>query len=511
MSNVDPLTLFQNSNNIEGLQSRNKNNFKSQKRPRGEYDQDKNIDVEKESNKKMRKKWKKKRKKLEKKLKKRAKKKAKKEEKKAKKKAKKLKKKRRSKTNSSSSSSSSSSEPDDGISDEEEEIYVGKWDENVFNVTVLDILKKNIRMHGALQQVFGALDAGQGIVLGGIENADVKNTLQHVFNVLPIVKHLNGEQSLYRKSDINLKSLLQKLYEQIQKMKADNLMQNYNVDTKNQTIKKNNYNNNNNNNTSSSTIISSNNDVDQINQEISSSDDDDFGPQIANSSKVRGAHRDFTEDEIMRTKKYSKSKSQSNTSNTVGKSKRGDWMTQLPEGRNIFTQMQASTGPRKFLKTSVDRKLASDGGINLWTATPEQRLKIQRDKANKKLLGYDSNFNTTNNNKQVTSGGIVGKINLPQSTNGRKNIVIRQPVQNNNDGTPTLSLLEDHRLRNQSKNNKKGYDGKKGDDTRKRNEQEQNGSWRERELLQGAVDKSHLKSIISGAKNMTNRFSSGKM
>ena len=115
-----------------------------------------------------------------------------------------------------------------------------------------------------------------------------KNTLQHVFNVLPIVKHLNGEQSLYRKSDINLKSLLQKLYEQIQKMKADNLMQNYNVDTKNQTIKKNNYNNNNNNNTSSSTIISSNNDVDQINQEISSSDDDDFGPQIANSSKVRG-------------------------------------------------------------------------------------------------------------------------------------------------------------------------------------------------------------------------------
>ena len=46
---------------------------------------------------------------------------------------------------------------------------------------------------------------------------------------------------------------------------------------------------------------------------------------------------------------------------------------------------------------------------------------------------------------------------------------------------------------------------------RKRNEQEQNGSWRERELLQGAVDKSHLKSIISGAKNMTNRFSSGKM
>ena len=84
-------------------------------------------------------------------------------------------------------------------------------------------------------------------------------------------------------------------------------------------------------------------------------------------------------------------------------------MTQLPEGRNIFTQMQASTGPRKFLKTSVDRKLASDGGINLWTVTPEQRLKIQRDKANKKLLGYDSNFNTTNNNKQVTSGGIVGK------------------------------------------------------------------------------------------------------
>ena len=66
-------------------------------------------------------------------------------------------------------------------------------------------------------------------------------------------------------------------------------------------------------------------------------------------------------------------------------------------------------------------------------------------------------------------------------------------------------------MRNQSKNNKNGYDGKKGDDTRKRNEQEQNGSWRERELLQGAVDKSHLKSIISGAKNMTNRFSSGKM
>ena len=129
MSNVDPLTLFQNSNNIEGLQSRNKNNFKSQKRPRGEYDQDKNIDVEKESNKKMRKKWNKKRKKLENKMKKRAKKKAKKEKKKAKKKAKKLKKKRRSKTHSSSSSSSSSSsEPDDGISDDEEEIYVDDFE-----------------------------------------------------------------------------------------------------------------------------------------------------------------------------------------------------------------------------------------------------------------------------------------------------------------------------------------------------------------------------------------------
>ena len=195
MSAVDPLSLFQKSS--------------SNKRPR-EDSEDGSLVKHVESNKKLRKKLKKKRKKLEKKLKKRAKKKAKKEKKKAKKKAKKLKKKEISKKQSSSSSSvSSSSDSDSDDSSDNEENHIQEFNKDIFDVTILNVLNENIALYAPIQQVFGALDSGQGIVLDGIENITVKNVLQQVFNVLPIVKHRSGEQSLYKKSGLILEWAVQ--------------------------------------------------------------------------------------------------------------------------------------------------------------------------------------------------------------------------------------------------------------------------------------------------------------
>jgi hypothetical protein len=525
MSAVDPLSLFQKSS--------------SNKRPR-EDSEDGSLVKHDKSNKKLRKKMKKKRKKLEKKLKKRAKKKAKKEKKKAKKKGKKLKKRETSKKKSSSSSSvSSSSDSDSEDSSEDEENHIQEFNKKLFDVTILNVLNENIALYAPIQQVFGALDSGQGIVLDGIENTTVKNVLQQVFNILPIVKHRNGEQSLYKKSGLILKILLEDAYKRFQTIKEESILQNNNNKSNNIHSPNDNYvsksfldatpdfssiiissNNNNinhnygsknyNNNTEPPQEVSK---VDNLTAQIESSDDDDvFGPQTANSSKARVSHRDFTEDEILRTKKFSKKSLTTSSPARSGNSRRGDWMTKLPEGRNLFTQMQASKGPRKFLKTNVDRKLASDGGINLWTATPEERLKIQQDKANKKLLGYDINSNQSNNK---SSGGIVGKINLPPSTNRNMN-VIRQPVASNNNYRRNLSLLELHRL-NTSKNSGSSGTGSdngatvmnKKKDTK--NNAKSNTSWREREFIRGAVDKSNLKNILEGALEMNNRFSSGKM
>ena len=101
-------------------------------------------------------------------------------------------------------------------------------------------------------------------------------------------------------------------------------------------------------------------------------------------------------------------------------------MTKLPEGRNIFTQMLGSKGPRKFLATNVDRKLASNDAVNLWTATPEQRMKIQQEKANKKLLGYDTS--SSNKNGVVSSGGVVGTITpLPLKIERRHGQYFKMP------------------------------------------------------------------------------------
>ena len=151
-------------------------------------DDDGVVDLDKNERraKKLKKKMKKKRKKLEKKLKKRAKKKAKKERRKAKKLRKKLK---NQKAAHSSSSSSLSSDSDDSSSDEEGDA-VKEFNVETFQNVVKDILKNNIAMFPALQQVLGALDTGQGIVLDGIQNIEAKKMLERVFNVLPMVKHV---------------------------------------------------------------------------------------------------------------------------------------------------------------------------------------------------------------------------------------------------------------------------------------------------------------------------------
>ena len=188
-------------------------------------------------------------------------------------------------------------------------------------------------------------------------------------------------------------------------------------------------------------IGGTNGDVNNINAAVrssSSDDDDDFGPQRVDSANLRTAHRGFTEDEILRTKHFAKGSTKDSTGTASGSSKREEWMTKLPEGRNIFTQMLGSKGPRKFLATNVDRKLASNDAVNLWTATPEQRMKIQQEKANKKLLGYDTS--SSNNNGVVSSGGVVGTINF-SSTRGRNEA--RPVVQN----ATKMSLLEQHRAK----------------------------------------------------------------
>ena len=489
MSGVDPLTLFQERNGTNKKRSR---------------DDDGAIELDEKRAKKLKKKLKKKRKKLEKKLKKRAKKKAKKERKKAKKLRKKFKSK---KAEASSSAASSSSDSDDSSSDEEIDA-VKEFNMETFQTVVKGILKNNIAMFPALQQVLGALDAGQGIVLDGIQNIDAKNMLQSVFNVLPMVKHVNGEQSVSKKFGIPLPPVLSKIYAEVQKENEEELLgAASNVAGASMASVTNSKNDHHKSKATPPTtpalhrdaIHGTNCDVNIKNTVVSSSssdDDDDFGPQTVDSANLRTAHRGFTEDEIMRTKQFAKGSIKASATNKSGSSKREEWMTKLPEGRNIFTQMLGSKGPRKFLATNVDRKLASNDAVNLWTATPEQRMRIQQEKANKKLLGYDDS--SSNKNGISSSGGVVGSINLSSTKNRNE---ARPVVQN----ATKMSLLEQHRAK--QKESRTGELSSDGADVAKNDA----SSWRERELLRGSVDKAHLRSVLKDAKTMHSRFASGKM
>ena len=490
MSGVDPLTLFQDRNGARKKRNR---------------DDDGVVDLDNNERraKKLKKKMKKKRKKLEKKLKKRAKKKAKKERRKAKKLRKKLK---NQKAAHSSSSSSLSSDSDDSSSDEEGDA-VKEFNVETFQNVVKDILKNNIAMFPALQQVLGALDTGQGIVLDGIQNIEAKTMLERVFNVLPMVKHVNGEQSISRKLDVTLPPFLSKIYAEVQKENEEGLLGTRQTAVRSDISDAKDPRKNHRSNALPRTtpalyrdaIHGTNRDVNNTNAAVGSSssdDDDDFGPQRVDSANLRIAHRGFTEDEILRTKQFAKGGAKVSTTNPSGSSKREEWMTKLPEGRNIFTQMLGSKGPRKFLATNVDRKLASNDAVNLWTATPEQRMKIQQEKANKKLLGYDTS--SSNKNGVVSSGGVVGTINLSST----KNRNAAQPVFQN---ATKMSLLEQHRAKQKDSRREDPNNG--GSHVA----EDYASSWRERELLRGSVDKAHLKSVLKDAKTMHSRFAAGKM
>lgn len=328
------------------------------------------------------------------------------------------------------------------------------FDPSLFKRVVGDILEINPVMKTALAQVFGALDAGQGIDLSGIQNVSVKRTLEKVFSILPLVTHINGERSLHKSSGIKLntelESVLNKNSSNSLEYAAEEPVSRY---TTGQPIPQ---------------------PLGQQRDEDADSSEDEFGPQLATSSRVR-AGRDFNAEELRRAKKVK------GLPASATQSDRGEWMTQLPEGRSIFSQATAATGPRKFLNRTVERKLASESmGVNLWTATPEERMEFEKKKAERLLVGCEDETSAA----------------------------CKKPSQINQD-----VMLHSHSGRAQARLeavSARYYNSSAPSILKQRGSSGSKEPWdRDRDLGRGSVDQAHLTKVLQGAKNMGDRFAPG--
>jgi hypothetical protein len=395
----------------------------------------------------------KKRKKREKKERKKEKKRRKKEKKREKKKRKKEKKAARKGESSSSSSGSDDSSSDEGP----ERGEVPPFDPAAFERVVRDVLFVNPAMKAALKQVMLALDSGTGINLAGLQNPAVKRSLQNVFDVLPLMAHRNGERSLPKASGMSAHALLSETIEKIESRAAPGATAP---------------------GAAAPGATAAPTAVTQFNED--EDDGEGFGPQLSTSGNLREG-RAFTEEEMERAKAAASS-AKAGKLHSGGGVKRGAWMTELPKGRDVFSQATSSKGSRQFMQRTVERTLATDQEVNMWTATPKQRQELQAKEADRVLLGYGA---------QPTRGGGGGGSSSPSSAKLEQARAEAVSAKFYRGGAASAVAAA-----------KPPKAGEEGGVTR---------TWdRERDLLNGSVDTNHLNAVVKGASKMGSRFASSQ-
>ncbi|OQS06930.1 hypothetical protein THRCLA_01041 [Thraustotheca clavata] len=236
-----------------------------------------------------------------------------------------------------------------------------------------------------LIQIFKMVDTGEAVVIGGLENKDIRNKLEQLFPLLGLIE--SGPGGAYIKHKVAKKiKLSEKLHDILEKPQVDEPIKK----PKDKPLPK-----------RSAPIGPQRPPTNQTKVTKNTEDDDYVGPALPGMPGFREASAQVEAEMQIRAKSLEKEEwdrvrgvATKDSSSSKPITQREEWMLSLPDDKSI----QAALGGlgdqshRKFRSRDKDERDDS------WFASPEERQKALREQTQMDLLGYVPGASTSKPN-----------------------------------------------------------------------------------------------------------------